>query len=572
MKSMKDAIKNNVIPVLLIIAVLITSIFSSSSLIHLQGNARVINYTGILRGATQRLVKQELYHMKNDQLIQQLDDILHNLRTGDGSYELLRIPSKEYQDLLSQVQVSWKELKAEILMVRDGKDQDQLFQMSEDYFILLNDTVLAAEHYSDRQAKIALAWLLTLTLAFVSLLLLFLIHNARQKKLSIALKSAENASVAKSDFLSKMSHEIRTPMNGIVGMTDIARESADDPKKVRDCLDKISTASAFLLSLINDILDMSRIENGRLELHRSSFDLSALISSIESLFIHQTSIRQLAFQVETQAIASTMVIGDELRLKQVLINLLSNSFKFTPPGGTVNLQVIQTDSTEQSADYLFIIQDTGVGMSEEFQRHMFDPFEQEEEKNGGHTGTGLGLAITKNILELMNGTISVSSKRQQGSRFEIRLCLSVSEPAIHEKTSSSVLEIDEHFLSGYRILLAEDNELNTEITTLLLEKKGAVVDHAWNGQEAIALLSQAAPYTYAIVLMDIQMPLLDGLETTKLIRSMPREDSASMPIIALTANAFQSDVDKALDAGMNGYLSKPIEVSLLYRTIASYLS
>lgn len=549
------------------------SFVSFISLSSLQGNARIINYTGIVRGATQRLVKQELEHEPNDQLIERLDGILSELQTGRGGNGLTLMEDSAYQSLLTRMQSGWRELKAEILEVRNGADQRPLYQKSEEYFELADDTVSAAEVYAENSVRHTRLWLVGLIVLFLGLVALFLLYNKRQKRLSVQLELAENASREKSGFLSKMSHEIRTPMNGIMGMTAIAKLSLDDRDKLVDCLDKIDLSSRYLLSLINDVLDMSRIENGRMELQYKEFDLAALLDGIRAMLTLRAQEKHIEFEVRADGLDIRWVTGDELRLNQILINLLTNAIKFTPENGRVALEVSQTVTDNDEIRLECQISDTGVGMSEDFMQRMFEPFEQEiRTDTQPYVGTGLGLAISYHLVKLINGQMTVDSRLGEGTRFLVSLPLKY--PAVQELRAADTggaAPVAAYDFTGVPILIAEDNEINAEITTTLLEHTGAVLTHVWNGKEAVEAYTAADSGTYRLILMDMQMPVMNGMEAAQAIRASGRPDAKQIPIIALTADAFLSDRDRAMQSGMNGYLSKPIELERLCQSVAANL-
>ena len=374
------------------------------------------------------------------------------------------------------------------------------------------------------------------------------------------------ASRAKSDFLSNMSHDIRTPINGIMGMTTIAMSAADNPDKVRSCLGKIDGASHHLLSLINDVLDMSRIERGKTTIHTDRADIRALCDNCGSIIRGQLVGRTLDFEMHIDA-QDTRLYIDELHLRRVLINILGNAIKFTRDGGSVTFLCRQTDGDEQTAQYRFEIRDTGIGMSPEFREHIFEAFSQEETgERTQYKGTGLGMAITKQLVELMGGTIEVESEKGLGSCFVVTLSFE-KDLSVTEDRSDAVLSTN---LRGVRILLAEDNELNMEIATELLTEAGAEVDPAVDGQEALERFRSQPAGRYDIILMDIMMPRMTGLEAAGAIRRLERPDAQTIPIVAMTANAFDEDVRASREAGMNAHLSKPIDIREVIRAVASF--
>lgn len=575
MKSKKpNRVLNFLIPVLFISSFILFSIISLISINNLQGNARVINYTGIVRGATQRLVKQELNHVENDTLIQTLDEILYGLAQGDMAYQLTVLPSSDFQKGIKKMQLSWNQIKKEIQNVRQGKNADDLFVMSEHYFELANDAVSTAEIYSENRVNITIKWLLLLNSIFIIGVILFLCYQKREKKIYIELQTAESASKEKSMFLSRMSHEIRTPMNGIIGMTEIAKMSISDSAKLEDCLNKIKLSSDYLLSLINDILDMSRIENGKMELCQKTFDLRLFADRIYGMFAQKANSANLEFKVNTTQIYAPIVIGDELRLSQIVVNIVSNALKFTPENGKVLVEIKQQKQEGSKSMVTITITDTGLGMTEEFQSRIFEPFEQADPSTAyQYGGTGLGLAISSCLIQLMNGNISIQSEPGKGSIFTIQLELSISISDTPSTLHSELLVRNKiENLTGYHILLAEDNEINSEIAASLLELKGAVVDKAWNGKEATKQFLNSPAGTYHIILMDIQMPEMNGLEACRIIRNSEHTQAKKIPIIGLSANAFEQNVDEALDCGMDDYISKPFDIVKLFNTIISTCS
>lgn len=517
-------------------------------------------------------------------------------------------------------------------------------------------------------------------------------------ELETALMHAESANSAKTTFLNNMSHDIRTPMNAIIGFTSLAASHVDNKEKVKQYLSKISTSSEHLLSLINDILDMSRIESGKVKINENPLHLPELLHDIRTIVQPNITSKQLDFLIDTVDVKNEDIIADKLRLTQILLNILSNGIKFNRTGGTISLRIRQLKSAPTGyGNYQFIIRDTGIGMKPEFQEHIFESFTREETSTvSGIQGTGLGMAITKNIVDMMGGTITVKSEEGQGSEFTVNLtfklcgeaksyekieqlqglkvlvadddtdtCLSISgmlteigmrsewtvsgkEAVIRAKhsmemgdefyayiidwlmpdmngietvrrirrvigDSSPIIiltaydwsDIEEEakeagvtafcekplFMSqlrelltnpvpktkepekrewiynGKRILLVEDNELNQEIAQTILEDAGFMVETANDGVEAVKKMEQAVPGQYDLILMDIQMPVMNGYEAAKQIRSLKNRETASVPIVAMTANAFEEDREKSYEAGMNGYLAKPVSAEALINTI-----
>ncbi|EEO27078.1 hybrid sensor histidine kinase/response regulator [Oxalobacter paraformigenes] len=573
MSLLSRNVRQTILPALLVIVFVLLSVITIYSITRLHGHARVINYAGLVRGATQRLVKQELHHKPNDSLIASLDEILSELAQGNGKNRLVILHDPAYQALLYQLQKKWEIVKIDIQNVRQGGDPAKLFENSEKHFIVANQVVSAAEDYSEKGIYQTRQWLIGLNIVFIGLVIFLYSYSARQKKLSADLLAAENASREKSEFLSRMSHEIRTPMNGIIGMTKMARMSVDDKNKLLNSLDKIDFSSRFLLALINDILDMARIESGKVELYNQPFDLLHLVDGIEIMFRQKAVDNQVTFRVNTHDLSVPGVVGDELRINQIIINLVSNALKFTPAGGQVMLDIKAHRTSGNAVRLEFRISDTGIGMSEEFMQRMFEPFEQASESAMQYGGTGLGLAICHNLVHMMNGTINVTSKPGNGSQFTVILTLEHSAdgtPSLpNENPSPSPGDAD--FLKGRRILIAEDNPLNAEIVMAMLEAAGAVLEHVTNGKEALNAFRKSPPGSYSMILMDVQMPEMNGMDATEAIRKLHRPDAETVPVIALTANAFQEDMDAAFKSGMNGYITKPIDLNKLYETLYTFL-
>lgn len=384
----------------------------------------------------------------------------------------------------------------------------------------------------------------------------------RAAKMQGDLERAESASRAKGEFLSRMSHEIRTPMNAIVGLSDLTCMVEGAPEQVRDNLQKIRASSRYLLQLISDILDMSRIENGMLTIAGDPFSMSQAVTELEGMLEEDARRRGLEFTVEKN-IGDQILLGDAVRLKQVLTNLVSNAFKFTPAGGQVRVGVSESGGTPERVEYHFWVADNGVGISEDNQKRIFEAFEQVGSNYSKSQGTGLGLAISKNIVELMGGELKLKSRPGEGSKFEFTVSFQAGilpeEKALPESTD----------LERMHILLAEDNDLNAEIAQELLGMKGAMVSRARNGLEAVEMFRGSAPGTYQAILMDIQMPVMDGLEACRAIRKLEREDSRKIPVIAMTANSFKEDADAAKAAGMDDFITKPVDVEYLYQVLSN---
>lgn len=379
------------------------------------------------------------------------------------------------------------------------------------------------------------------------------------------VEEAEAASRSKSEFLSRMSHEMRTPMNAIVGLAELAGTAEGVPDDVKSDLAKLRTSSRYLLNLINDVLDMSRIDNGMLAVASEPFSLVEMLDELETMMDHEAERRGIALTFAFSVTHSGLT-GDVVRLRQVLTNLVSNALKFTPEGGSVEVAVQEKASDGGGATFLFRVTDNGAGIAPEDHERIFGAFEQSGTSSSRSEGTGLGLPISRSIVRLMGGELLLESAPGEGSTFWFEITLPLGDPQPGEAPK----ELDET-LSDAHLLLVEDNDLNAEIATSLLELQGAQVTRANNGREAVELFCQHKPGTFQAVLMDIRMPIMDGLEAARTIRALDRPDAATVPIVAMTANSFQEDIDGALSAGMNGFLTKPIDVARLYRTLHELL-
>ena len=387
-----------------------------------------------------------------------------------------------------------------------------------------------------------------------------------------ALEVAEKASKAKTDFLSNMSHDIRTPMNAIIGITTLMKNELHQPEKLAEHLGKLETSGRLLLGIINDILDMSRIESGKTTLNIEKMNLPHQISQLDSIIRQQASQRRQTFTVETH-VQHENVLADPNRLNQVLMNILSNAVKYTPQGGHIRLAADELTHTEHYAKYRFVVRDDGIGMSAAYQKTLFDPFTREEKSGTNRVqGTGLGMAITKSIIDLMGGTIHVESAPGKGSRFEVVLEFPIDTEADKVQTAPALPEEAEAVspLSGMNFLCAEDNAINAEILELLLETKGARCTICSNGQEIVDTFASVKPGEYDMILMDVQMPVMDGLEATRRIRSGENPLGRTIPILAMTANAFLEDMQKSRDAGMDEHLSKPVDINALEQTVKRF--
>ena len=406
-------------------------------------------------------------------------------------------------------------------------------------------------------------------------------EKEQHQRLSEALEAAEHSSRAKTTFLNNMSHDIRTPLNAIIGFTELAAARLNDKSAVENYLSKIRSSSSYLLSLINDVLDMSRIESGSVKLESSLFSLPEFFEDLHTLLQRDADSKQLSLLWNTGSISHHYIISDKLRLNQIFLNILSNSVKYTNPGGRIWFDVSELSASPDGfAVYEFCIQDTGIGMSPDFLEHIYETFSRERSSTvSGVQGTGLGMAIVKKIIDMMSGTIQVKSRPGQGTEFQIRLRLKVGHPAtagsaripFSPKSSLSDAVSGKELFSGYRILLVEDNELNREIAEEILKEAGFILDTAPDGAIAVDIMRHTKPRYYALILMDIQMPNMDGYEATRQIRSLPNPEIANTPILAVTANAFEEDKLAAEKAGMNGHVAKPLNIHKLITAIKSVL-
>ena len=445
-----------------------------------------------------------------------------------------------------------------------------------------NDVYPREEAYLEEQMDIIRVSLLKnnffqMGLIMLSFAFIFSIFDATRKREKLIEEQkdiAERNSRAKSIFLSNMSHDLRTPMNAIIGYINLAKDE-NDTEKIKNYLSKIDISSTHLLSLINDILEMSRIESGKLVLNEECTDLTSVMSDIKDIFIAQMKEKGINYIVDYTDISNRYAICDKKLFDRVLLNLISNAYKFTPKGGNISVILKQKNiGSQEYASYILTVKDDGIGMTQEFAQKIFETFERERSSTvSGIQGTGLGMAITKNILEIMGGKISFETERGKGTEFTVSVNFKHCEPQETEKIKRKDNDSKgPHNFGGKRLLLVEDIEINRDIAQTLLGNFGFKVETATNGQEAVDMVASSLPFYYDAVLMDIQMPVMNGYEATKNIRSLGNKDLASIPIIAMTANAFNEDIKKALNHGMNGHIAKPIDINAMVRTLKEVLN
>ena len=397
---------------------------------------------------------------------------------------------------------------------------------------------------------------------------LYLIRNVTEemKKEKEYQKRLKVAGDAKTNFLRRMSHDIRTPINGIRGIIEIADHNPNNLELQKEYRDKIKTATGFLLDLVNSILDMSKLESGEITLEHKPFNLHKLLKRNNEITIMQCKDCGINYHVVMNRNTHIDLIGSPLHLQQVLMNLANNAVKYNKKDGEIFVGAREISSTENTVEYEFLCQDTGIGMSEEFQKHLFEPFTQENaDARTKYAGTGLGMTITKELVDLLGGTIEVESKVGEGTKFLVRIPFEI-DPC--PKKEIEVEEQKEYSIEGTKILLVEDNDLNMEVAQYLLEEKGAIITKAWNGQEAVNFFAKSKPGEYDVILTDIMMPVMGGWEATRRIRGMEREDAKHIPIIAMTANAFQDDIKHSKKAGMNEHVIKPLNMDELIMKIS----
>ncbi len=415
--------------------------------------------------------------------------------------------------------------------------------------------------------------LLQMILITVALFIMFNIYNTmmkRERDLEVQKVEAEQSSKAKTAFLSNMSHDIRTPMNAIIGYTTMIKKEPGLPKTAIEYLDKIEASNKHLLALINDVLDMSRIESGKMELDIAKANIVKTMGEVRDLFSTQMKTKGINYTVSADNVTNKIVMCDTNRINRVLLNLISNSFKFTPEGGSVTVTLNQTGADGDIGHYELRVKDTGMGMSPEFAKTVFEAYTRDRSVNKIQ-GTGLGMAITKSIVELMKGNISVQSELGKGTEFLVKLDLQIVDEEPEEIIAQNANTEPEIDFSKVKVLLVEDNEVNREIASMILEEFGFQLDTAENGKIAVEKFAASKPGDFQVILMDVQMPVMNGYEAARAIRQLDNPALANIPIIAMTANAFSEDIKAAKDAGMNSHIAKPIDIPKMIETLTEVL-
>ena len=421
---------------------------------------------------------------------------------------------------------------------------------------------------------IVVSYVYSLLVATVFYLIFSKKHRERQyeAELKKSAEQAKNASEAKTRFLFNMSHDIRTPMNAIVGFSGLLEKNLQNEKKAKEYLGKIQSSSNLLLMIINQILEMARIESGKVELDEDYVKIRDIYQGIYKIFQAEAEKKCIHLKMEYD-VKHEHVICDETKNKEIFLNLISNAVKYTASGGRVTIRITELDCDRK--DYVRIrtqVIDTGIGMSEEFLPSLFEAFARERNTTDGKiAGTGLGMPIIKKYIDMMYGTIEVESKQGEGSKFTVTLEYRIADKSYYERVTEKFSDMDETRISGKHILLAEDNDLNAEIAEFILEDMGLIVDRVEDGVQCVSRIEQKPAGTYDLILMDIQMPNMDGYRATEMIRGLSDKDKATIPIIAMTANAFEEDRKKALAKGMNGHIAKPVDAEKVEKTICSVL-
>lgn len=491
-------------------------------------------------------------------------DRTSSLGIQDNIFSMLAEGELQAGDSIEEVKERITSGDFEFVQYKDKNGVRQILTSVEipdsEWMILMQVEMAVFEEQSFEFTMMAI--ILLAVVAGVLMVMLLIITKNRMSS-----SRAEADSKAKGDFLSSMSHEIRTPLNGLLGLIHLMRQNRDNPEKLENYLEKAASTAQYLLALVNDILDMQKLSQQSMKLHKEAFSLQNMIDTIETLISNRMETNGILFRVDSQ-LADTVIVGDKVRIEQILINILGNAAKFTPAGGSVVMTVRQFESGEERVTTVFQIEDTGCGMSEEFQKHIFESFSQERSKTSdGTKGTGLGMAISKQLSELMEGTLSVTSKMGEGSTFTFELPAAVERLSEEETSSQTKKASGSEKTEIRRILAAEDNELNAEILMEIFTEAGYSIDRARDGREAVEMFAASEPGEYDVILMDVQMPVMDGYAAAAAIRALERADAKEIKIFACTANTFAEDRDRAFQSGMDDFITKPIDIRELLQKL-----
>jgi signal transduction histidine kinase/ActR/RegA family two-component response regulator len=586
---MKDGISGRIRYLLMAVAavlIIVVGVLSINSILEMSGIARVVNYAGIVRGGSQKLFKMEImaYYNdtsmdldKRDKLMARLDDIIVCLTEGgvveSDQKSLIKLEDPTFQEDMRQIRLSFDAIKKEIAHVREGKDPSELYQTTESYFSLCDTTVEDSEIFSQAQVNrnivVLIGMNLFLLLMMLGAALAMTLARKNKEKADRLVKMAENAereSRAKSSFLANMSHEIRTPLNAIIGMALIADRSQGNEVQVGNSIREIIKASNHLLSVVNDILDISKIESEKLELGHEPFNVRQAISEVDDIIKERCQEKEQNYVKHIDDGADAWVLGDKPRFKQVLINLLGNAVKFTPGKGSIYLNA-ETRIEGEKLLARFEIIDTGIGMNEEQVGKLFQSFQQAGSTvSAKYGGTGLGLVISRNIVRMMGGDITVTSQLGKGSVFTFELMFECTE-------SREVPDTEYRFpdLTGKHLLLVDDVDVNRFVVAAMIEETHIEITEVADGNEAVEEVAKSPEGYFDIIFMDTRMPVMDGYEAARQIRALQRSDVKTVPIISMSANAFREDIEAAYGAGMNDYLLKPVELGRLAEVISGYL-
>jgi signal transduction histidine kinase/ActR/RegA family two-component response regulator len=570
---------------LVLTAFVVFGAMSILSILEMSGHARVVNYAGIVRGGSQKLFKMELFSYytdpsqdleQRDKLILRLDNIIDSLISGGlvvaDNKSLVKMEDPIFQEDMRKIRLSFDEIKQEIEHIRQGDAPTRFYELTEVYFDLCNQTVGDSEIFSQKQVNeniivlvVVNTMLIVLVLGVAIVLMSARKNHQRAEKMAKMVQDAERENRAKSSFLANMSHEIRTPLNVIIGMALVAGRS-NDTVKMRSSVQEILKASNHLLEVVNDILDISKIESGKLELASDPFHLRQAIVETSNLAKARCEEKNLRFVDEIGDETDVWVLGDKTRFNQILLNLLSNAVKFTHRGGVVTLSAT---AMVNDGNYRcqIAVSDTGIGLSQEQIAKLFRPFTQVGESlTGKYGGTGLGLAISRNLLNAMGADLHVESQLGQGAVFSFEIPFETTQ-ALHSQN----VEPSFPNLTGKRLLIVDDVDVNRMMLAAILEETHLEVEEADDGTEALRMIQESPEFYYDIVFMDTRMPKMDGYETTRQVRVLSRADVKTMPIISMSANAFREDIEAALAAGMNDHVLKPVELGRLMQVLARYL-